>query len=129
MNTIYNHFLKDVVEDIYGYHIVPLGQRKDDNDIEKIKLGYNPLYIMELAGHTRLETQMGYYNHVETFATAKTNVLKNMIMNANIDLTKILKDCPKGWKFYTPIWGEVTFNRIRKEYCDICIDTARNNSA
>ena len=44
-------------------------------------------------------------------------------MNENIDLTKILKDCPKGWKFYTPIWGEVTFNRIRKEYCDICIDT------
>ena len=94
MDTIYNHFLKEVVEDIYGYHIVPLGQRKNDNDIEKIKmgdvrhlaiinmmmLGYNPLYIMELAGHTRLETQMGYYNHVETFATAKTNVLKNMIM-------------------------------------------------
>ena len=46
-----------------------------------------------------------------------------MIMNENIDLTKILKDCPKGWKFYTPIWGEVTFNRIRKEYCDICVDT------
>ena len=44
-------------------------------------------------------------------------------MNENIDLTKILKDCPKGWKFYTPIWGEVTFNRIRKEYCDICVDT------
>lgn len=94
METIYKHFLKEVVEDIYGYHIVPLGQRKNDNDIEKIKmgdvrhlaiinmmmLGYNPLYIMELAGHTKLETQMGYYNHVETFATAKTNVLKNMIM-------------------------------------------------
>lgn len=44
-------------------------------------------------------------------------------MNENIDLTNILKDCPKGWKFYTPIWGEVTFNRIRKEFCDICIDT------
>lgn len=93
MDTIYKHFLKEVVEDIYGYHIVPLWQRKNDNDIEKIKLGdvrhlaiinmmmlgYNPLYIMELAGHTKLETQMGYYNHVETFATAKTNVLKNMI--------------------------------------------------
>ena len=30
----------------------------------------------------------------------------------NIDLTKILKDCPKGWKFYTPVWGEVSFDRI-----------------
>ena len=24
-------------------------------------------------------------------------------MNENIDLTKILKDCPKGWKFYSSI--------------------------
>ena len=44
-------------------------------------------------------------------------------MNENIDLTKILKDCPKGWKFYTPLWGEVTFNGIKREYCGICIDT------
>lgn len=28
-------------------------------------------------------------------------------MNENIDLTKILKDCPKGWKFYSSILGEV----------------------
>ena len=33
-------------------------------------------------------------------------------MNDNIDLTKILKDCPKGWKFYTPVWGEVSFDCI-----------------
>ena len=33
-------------------------------------------------------------------------------MNENIDLTKILKDCPKGTKLYTPIWGEVTFRKI-----------------
>ena len=30
-------------------------------------------------------------------------------MNENIDLTKILQDCPKGWKFFTPICGEVKF--------------------
>ena len=30
-------------------------------------------------------------------------------MNENIDLTKILKDCPKGWKFWSPIFGEVEF--------------------
>ena len=35
-------------------------------------------------------------------------------MNEKIDLTQILKDCPKGTKFYTPIWGEVTFNTINK---------------
>ena len=35
-------------------------------------------------------------------------------MNENVDLTKILKDCPKGWKFWSPIFGEVEFERITK---------------
>ena len=35
-------------------------------------------------------------------------------MNENIDLTKILKDCPKGWKFYSSIYGDVKFYRIEK---------------
>ena len=30
-------------------------------------------------------------------------------MNDNIDLTKILKDCPKGTKLYSTIFGEVEF--------------------
>lgn len=33
-------------------------------------------------------------------------------MNENIDLTKILKDCPKGWKFYSSIYGEVEFIEV-----------------
>lgn len=33
-------------------------------------------------------------------------------MNENIDLTKILKDCPKGTKFYSMIDGEVEFVEI-----------------
>ena len=33
-------------------------------------------------------------------------------MNENIDLTKILKDCPKGWEFWSPIFGEVKFQCI-----------------
>ena len=36
-------------------------------------------------------------------------------MNENIDLTKILKDCPKGTKFYSPIFGEVYFEKIRSD--------------
>ena len=35
-------------------------------------------------------------------------------MNENVDLTKILKDCPKGWKFWSPIFGEVEFEKIFK---------------
>ena len=33
-------------------------------------------------------------------------------MNENINLTKILKDCPKGWEFWSPIFGEVKFQCI-----------------
>ena len=33
-------------------------------------------------------------------------------MNENIDLTKILKGCPKGTKFYNSVYGDVRFERI-----------------
>ena len=33
-------------------------------------------------------------------------------MNENIDLTKILKDCPKGTKLYSIIYGVVEFDKI-----------------
>ena len=33
-------------------------------------------------------------------------------MNENIDLTKILKDCPEGTKLYSTIYGNVKFVRI-----------------
>lgn len=33
-------------------------------------------------------------------------------MNEKIDLTKILKDCPKGFKLYSSIFGDVYFQRI-----------------
>ena len=34
-------------------------------------------------------------------------------MNENIDLTKILENCPKGTKLYSLIHGEVEFQQIR----------------
>lgn len=33
-------------------------------------------------------------------------------MNENIDLTKILKNCPKGWELYSSFFGEVEFEEI-----------------
>lgn len=36
-------------------------------------------------------------------------------MNENLDLTKILKDCPKGTKFYSSTFGNVEFLRIKKD--------------
>lgn len=34
-------------------------------------------------------------------------------MNENIDLTKILKDCPKGWQLYSTTLGHVTVEKIK----------------
>ena len=47
-------------------------------------------------------------------------------MNENLNLVEILKDCPKGTKLYTPIWGEVVLIKVRKNKdCPypICINT------
>ena len=35
-------------------------------------------------------------------------------MNENINLCQILKDCPKGTKLYSTIFGTVKFDRIKK---------------
>ena len=40
-------------------------------------------------------------------------------MNENIDLAKILKNCPKGTKLYTTIWGEVNFVGISENVCSL----------
>ena len=37
-------------------------------------------------------------------------------MNEHVDLNKILKDCPKGWKFWSPFFGEVEFDMINYGY-------------
>ena len=46
-------------------------------------------------------------------------------MDKNINLVEILKDCPQGTKFYSTMFGEVVFYKIKKEskYPIICIQT------
>ena len=46
-------------------------------------------------------------------------------MNENLDLTKILKDCPKGTKLYSTIYGEVEFYKIfESTFYPIVLQTA-----
>ncbi len=40
-------------------------------------------------------------------------------MNENIDLTKILKDCPKGWGFYSCVHGKVYFDGIDSDVMQV----------
>ena len=37
-------------------------------------------------------------------------------MNENIDLTKILENCPEGWEFWSDNYGKVRFKCINKSY-------------
>lgn len=43
-------------------------------------------------------------------------------MNENINLTKILKDCPRDWKLYSSIWGEVRFKNIIESKSPIVVE-------
>ena len=38
--------------------------------------------------------------------------VNNKTMNKNLDLTKILKDCPIGWEFYSPMLGDVILHHV-----------------
>lgn len=47
------------------------------------------------------------------------------MINENLNLVEILKDCPEGTKLYSPIIGEVEFKRIK--YCEYPIVTCSKN--
>lgn len=34
-------------------------------------------------------------------------------MNENLNLCQILKDCPKGTKLWSPVWGDVVLKEIK----------------
>ena len=46
-------------------------------------------------------------------------------MNEKVDLTKILKDCPKGTKLYSTVCGEVEFDKIKedRDFPIVCVTT------
>ena len=42
-------------------------------------------------------------------------------MNENIDLTKILKNCQKGWEFYSPFMGDVKFYEVDQKVNTVAV--------
>ena len=49
-------------------------------------------------------------------------------MNKNLDLTKILKDCPKGFKLYSPICGSCEFDGFNSLYKNLVRVTHKDGS-
>ena len=51
-------------------------------------------------------------------------------MDKNINLVEILKDCPKGTKFYSTVFGEVEFVRIyQNNSVDFIIEIKLNDNS
>lgn len=48
------------------------------------------------------------------------------VMNENLNLVEILKDCPKGWKFYSSVYGDVEFVGIYRKTV-LCIPRQRED--
>lgn len=100
LTRFYKVFLKEVVEDMYHYKVVKSHDTKEGElpyiffgDTRHLAImnmmlqGVNPVYIAQLAGHHSLNIQMGYYAHLETFTTAKTYMLKQL-MTKNSQIRK-----------------------------------------
>lgn len=49
-------------------------------------------------------------------------------MNENLNLVEILKDCPKGTKLYSPVFGEVEFESINDIIGPIIVTTNTGNA-
>lgn len=121
MNKYYHAFQKEVLEEKYGYIMVRSqvrGQETSDDitmedvfrdgeisyihygDTRHLAImnmmlqGINPIYIKQLAGHHTLDAQVGYFSHLETFATAKTYLL-SMHMKMSIKKKHMLTH-PQG---------------------------------
>ena len=49
-------------------------------------------------------------------------------MNENLNLVEILKDCPKGTKLYSTVFGEVEFMKVFQEKVFYPIEIKLNNN-
>lgn len=122
---IFDHFIKEIVENKYGYKVVELGEKTRSNEIERIKAGdtrhlafmnlmmqgLNPLYIQKLGGHYTLNEQIHYCQHIDTFMSSKTYLLSkflkekdnNINFSMNEDINWSMKQTEKellGLQFY-----------------------------
>ena len=67
------------------------------------------------SGYVSLYGSYRYYGLSVRGVIDTNNGKRNKIMNENLDLTKILKDAPKGTKLWSPICGECELKGITKD--------------
>lgn len=92
-------FFEEIVSNQYGYTVIPKQDEELDyssNEIEMIDMGdtrhiaicsmmlqgMNELTIAQIAGHRNLTEQIGYCNHLDSYATAYTHRLAKSFQNS-----------------------------------------------
>lgn len=92
-------FFEEIVSNQYGYTVIPKQDEELDyfsNEIEMIDLGdtrhiaicsmmlqgMNELTIAQIAGHRNLTEQIGYCNHLDSYATAYTHRMAKSFQNS-----------------------------------------------
>lgn len=98
MYNIFNLFYENVVQNTFHYKIVEKQGLKniDSNEIEKIQYGdtrhiafinlllqnVSPYLIAQIGGHSTLNQQLSYYNHIEPYLSSKAYLLSHDILNS-----------------------------------------------
>ncbi|MGU8150104.1 hypothetical protein ACV3UL_14705 [Clostridium perfringens] len=111
LSVLLQKFYRNVVRNEYGKEPISTfeSRSRDNSTIEKltpydtrhiaiinlILLGNEPQTVMELAGHDKITTTQGYYNHIETFSSSyalsygkRLKLQKNSVFNNIKRVTK-----------------------------------------
>ncbi|CUP57751.1 Uncharacterised protein [Turicibacter sanguinis] len=132
-------FFEEIVQNQYGYTVVPKQEEELDylsNEIEVIHLGdtrhiaicsmmlqgMNEYTIAQMAGHHNLTEQIGYCNHLESYATAYTHRMAKSIQDTlQIDIGGELEAIELAEKQQTArallLHSSKPIRRINNGYC------------
>ena len=120
LTTLIQAFYREVVSNYYN--ITNVGEKGEElNSIERIRAGdtrhlafcsmmlqgLNPLTMARLGGHSNLNTQIGYYGHLDSFVDANISTLAN-------EYKKLLNNNSKSYKIYNNVFNtrEALVNRM-----------------
>lgn len=97
MYHIFSSFFENIVQEKYGYSIVPKSDNPtlNEGEIERIQYGdtrhiaflnlllqgFSPYTIAQIGGHTTINQQLSYYSHIEMYATSKAFALSKDILS------------------------------------------------
>ncbi len=100
LSKMINDFYTLIIKDKYQYRVIHKSDSEfgmDDNAIEiltpmdtrhlafcnMLLMGYNPLTIAQMGGHTNIESQNAYFSHIGIFLETQTMLLARKMLSVN----------------------------------------------